>query len=802
MTTKIQAPVKRESTARQLLRKAVSRDSGLNLSQKILKALDVLMDTVNAQWQVRKCTKVGAGPRVKGRMRVENHGSITIGERFSVVSRWIPLELLTGPRGRIEIGNHVWANFGAMISAQASVSIGDRVMIGQHTIVADTAFPDHPNAEADPTARPIEIGNDVWLAGRVTVYPGVRIGAGAVIMAGSIVTEDIPPSVIAGGIPARPLWKVKPSAPAGQDALHASVGTKTVSPVAASTAAPAPQTAVTPPPPQLHGHLIANFTIDELAIELLAPDLHPPLGAKVAPFDQVTQMLLSSAPANAADFAVVWTQPAGIVPSFARVLRFESVEEAELLQDVDAFCELVVRAAQNYRFIFLPSWSLPSWNRGLGMLDSRTGGSTRALVVMNLRLMDRLSGIANVFVLNSARWLHCVGPTAINLKAWYLGKMAVSQPALREAARDIRAAMCGLLEGPRKLLVLDLDDTLWGGIVGDTGVEGLRLGGPDPSGEAYRDFQRALKNLKRRGIVLAIVSKNEEAVALHAIRTHPSMELREEDFVGWRINWQDKAQNILELSKELNLGLQSVVFIDDNPAERARVKDALPEVYVPEWPQEEFLYVSALLNLRCFDAPVVSREDLERTQMYGHGRQRDELRRQVGSVEDWLQTLAIRISIAPLDAATSVRASQLLNKTNQLNLSTRRLSEPELLAWAASPQRVFWVVDVADRFGESGLTGLLSLEFEGETATVIDFVLSCRVMGRKVEESMVHVAVVAAAARGASKILARYIPTAKNKPCLSFWRASGFANDSDTLFSRDTATPYPLPDCISLDWRR
>ena len=174
---------------------------------------------------------------------------------------------------------------------------------------------------------------------------------------------------------------------------------------------------------------------------------------------------------------------------------------------------------------------------------------------------------------------------------------------MREAAADIRAAFVGLRGAAKKLLVLDLDDTLWGGIVGDAGWENLRLGGHDPQGESFADFQRAIKNLKRRGVVLALVSKNEESVALEAIRNHPEMVLKEDDFVGWRINWTDKARNIAELATELNLGLQSVVFIDDNPVERARVREALPEVFVPEWPEDKLLYASAFGQLRCFDAP-------------------------------------------------------------------------------------------------------------------------------------------------------------------------------------------------------
>jgi FkbH-like protein len=759
------------------------RRSKLSLRQWTSKLVNLVTETLNARWSMRHCNSVGHRPRVIGRMRVENRGSITVGERFSGTSKWVPIELLSDEGGRIEIGNSVWVNFGTVIAARDRVIIGDGVMIGQHCIISDTDFPDMPGAEARLGARPVEIGKDAWLAGRVTVRPGVRIGSGAVIIAGSIVESDIPEHVIAGGIPARPLSKL--------GAPTASAITTAIQPAQSSVQAEVLSA-------QSTGYLISDFTIDELASELRISDLFPGVGAQIAPFGQVTQTLLSPPPIDAADFAVIWTRPEGAIPAFSNLLAFEAVDDGVLDAQVDAFCTLIARAAPAYRFIFVPTWTLPSWQRGLGMLDSRKGGATVALAAMNLRL----SSVSNVYVLNASRWMEVSGPAALNPKAWYLGKIAIARIALAEAARDIRAALGALSGGPRKLLILDLDDTLWGGIVGDTGWENLRLGGLDGTGEAFVDFQKAIKDLKRRGIVLGIVSKNEESVALEAIRSHPSMVLRQEDFVGWKINWNDKARNILELTKSLNLGLQSVVFIDDNPVERARVREALPEVYVPEWPKEEFLYTSTLRNLRCFDAPVLSREDLERTRMYGEENRREALREQVGSIEEWLKTLGIQVTVALISAATSARAAQLLNKTNQLNLTTRRLTESELLTWASHAEHAFWVISVSDRMGDAGLTGLLGMDFRGDEARVVDFVLSCRVMGRRVEEAILHVAVSAAASKLAKSIVAEYLPTAKNKPCLTFWQSSGFDNQSDRIFTWNPTQPYALPDAISLHWEK
>jgi len=762
-----------------------ARDRDLPMRDRLGKGFRLVSGTLAARMALRDCDVVGTGARVSGRLRVSNRGFIGIGDGLALIGSYIPVEMITGPAGRLEIGAQAWINFGCVFSARRSIRIGNGCQFGQHCIIADSDHPeDGVNVELE--SKPIEIGNNVWIAGRVTVRPGVKIGDGSVITAGSVVESDIPANVVAGGIPARVLRRIG-------DAPEADAAVKTAAPV------------VAPPPivePKVFGTLIADFTIDELAEELRAPGVHPPAGAHVAPFGQVSQMLLSAPDPDFQGFAVVWVKPEGAAPSFARVLAHEEVTEAQLLSEVDAFCALIERAASQYKLVFVPTLSLPAYRRGLGMTDLRQGGVARSLLTLNTRLADNLAKLGNVFVLSAERWLQQVGHQPETSKAWYLGKLAVPRGVMTEAAADIRAALAGATGGARKLLVLDLDDTLWGGIVGDVGWEGLKLGGLDGEGEAHVDFQRGIKALKRRGVILAIASKNEESVALDAIEKHPEMVLKQGDFVGWKINWHDKARNILDLTKQLNLGLQSVVFIDDNPVERARVREALPEVFVPEWPKEKFKYAEALHLLRCFDAPALSEEDLARTRMYQEERQREQLQEQLGSVDDWLKSLEIKVRAEPLNTGNLTRATQLLNKTNQLNLTTRRLTEAELMEWTRAPGRSFWAVTVGDRFGDAGLTGLVSIEFlpSGE-AQIVDYVLSCRVMGRRVEETMVHMAVTAARGK-ASKLVATHLPTAKNKPCLTFWKGSGFANADDAVFSWDLAQDYALPSTIALDWTR
>ncbi|HET9452173.1 MAG TPA: HAD-IIIC family phosphatase, partial [Aggregicoccus sp.] len=781
---------------------------GLPLSQKLGKGVRFLTASGSAPFYLRECTRVGSRARTQGRPVIVNQGQLTLGDDLNLNSAFSPVQLSTGPQGVLEVGSRADINFGTLLSAHLRVSVGDRARIGPYCILSDTGAAEaSPSADAPLPAEPITVGHDVWLAGRVTVLPGASIGDGSVITAGSVVSGAIPAGVVAGGIPARVLRRLEAGGAAAPgtlgEGLQAAPGAaQSASQLLASAAQRLPAPAALPRPEvALRGLLISDFTIQELAEQVEEDREAPGLALEVAPYGQVmpTLMELAAGAGPAPDFALVWTRPEAVVPSFAELLAFKPVAPERLLEEVDAFCSLLAQGVKGCRFAFVPTWVLPSYNRGLGLLDTREGAGIRhALTRMNLRLMDNLARAANVHVLDAQRWVESVGSRALNPKLWYLGKVAFHSDVFAEAVKDLKAAVRGLSGGARKLVVLDLDDTLWGGIVGDQGWQNLRLGGHDSLGESFVDFQRHLKALTRRGIVLAIASKNEESVALEAIRSHPEMVLKPEDFVGWRINWQDKARNIADLAAQLNLGLQSVVFLDDNPVERARVREALPEVFVPEWPEDKLLYSSALLSLRCFDAPALSREDLERTQLYGSERQRDALKEQVGSLDVWLQSLGIRVKAEPLSQSNLQRSTQLLNKTNQMNLSTRRLTEPELQAWAAAPGHQLWAFHVSDRFGDAGLTGLASVEVQGAQARIVDFVLSCRVMGRKVEETMVALAVAHARKLGLSEVVADFLPTAKNKPCLGFWEGSGFTREGNR-FRWDASQPYAVPSFIQLE---
>jgi FkbH-like protein len=770
-------------------RRSLERDGDLPATHKLKKALRFGASRALAPLYLLGCDSVGPEARTRGRPVIHNAGRIDIGARAHIASMFAATRLRAGPGGALRIGDDATINFGCSISAERAVTLGDRVSLGPYVSISDS----EGEAGDDSGPLPVVIGDDVWLAARVRVKKGAVIGDGAVITAGSEVRGEIPPGVVAGGVPARVLRKIGEADPAKEEVTLRSRSEPAPAPPPAEKAPPAAEDR---PHPEVRGILVSDFSVQELALHLRAHDpLGPRVEAAVAPFGQVVQTLHDMgavAAAEKADFAVVWTRPESIGPLRGMLLGQQARAE-DVLAEVDAFAARIQEASASIKHVFVPSWVLPPYERGLGMIDLREGGVARTLMRMNLRLVEALERTPNVFVLDAQRWASGAR-AAMSGKLWLLGKVSFSAEVFAEAANDIRAALRGLRGGAKKLVVLDLDDTLWGGIVGDVGWENLHLGGHDALGEAFVEFQHRLKALLRRGVLLAVVSKNEESVALEAIAKHPAMVLKVDDLAAYRINWRDKAANIADLVHELNLGLQSVVFIDDNHVERARVREALPEVMVPDWPEDKLLYPQALLGLRCFDTKVISKEDVERTKMYAAERGREALKKEVGSIDDWLRGLGMKVQLARLDAGSLARTTQLLNKTNQMNLSTRRLGEAELSAWAAALDHELWTMSVSDRFGDAGLTGILGLAADGDALQIMDYILSCRVMGRRVEETMLWLAVERARALGKSSVFARYLPTAKNKPCLTFFKGSGFALDEATMvFRRQVKDGFALP---------
>ncbi len=542
--------------------------------------------------------------------------------------------------------------------------------------------------------------------------------------------------------------------------------------------------------------LIADSTIDPLARFVGRGESG--VAVSVAPYDQVVPTLAGDL--AGVDLAVVFTQPDRVSAELGRALACEPFDRDRALAEFAGFADLLRQAAGKVPMVAAYTWTPPHWAVSPGPLGwGGPQGVQRILAEANLKLAEAAERSRNLVVLDSAEAIAAAGAPPFDPKLWAMGKVIHSRPMLEALAGQIRGLADAVRGRTRKLILLDLDDTLWGGIVGEDGWQDLRLGGIDPIGESYAIFQRQLKALRNRGVLLGIVSKNDEATAMEAIRRRPEMVLGVEDFVGWRINWRDKAANIVELVEELNLGLQSVVFIDDNPAERDRVRQALPEVLVPDWPMDPAAYPAALKALHCFDVVRLSDEDRGRTAMYRQERRRSEALATCGSREQWLRSLQVRVRVRPLDEGNLPRAAQLLNKTNQFNLAARRHAAASLADWAGQRDHAVLTFDVADRFGEYGLVGLLGLCVQPDgTLRIVDWVVSCRVLGRGLEEAMLAAAGSQARRAGCGRIVATYLPTAKNRPILAFLEGPAAARrcGDDFQWSPD-ACPPPVHVAIS-----
>jgi FkbH-like protein len=385
--------------------------------------------------------------------------------------------------------------------------------------------------------------------------------------------------------------------------------------------------------------------------------------------------------------------------------------------------------------------------------------------------------------------------------SWSSAKIYPAPRVLPYVAEHVVSAIRAELGLSRKLLVLDLDNTLWGGIVGEDGLDGIRLGPPSSIGERYQAFQQYLKAMKGRGVLLAVVSKNNAEDAASVFRRHPSSVLRLDDFVSFKANWLEKPVNIRQMAAELRLGPESFVFLDDNPAERSAVRQALPEAVVPEISGEPSESIAALERGLYFQAIRLTSEDLGRNASYLARPPQRELRARSGSLDGYLADLGMQIEHGPVDAESRFRVTQLINKTNQFNLTTRRYSLEEVQRRMALPNRWFRWYRLRDRFADHGLIAVLLAEVSGPDWIVDTWLMSCRAIGRGVEAFMFRDLVECARRRGAERLHARYIPTAKNQLVENLLPQFGFApNGANGEFILELAGAY-LPECQFLGGR-
>ena len=387
-------------------------------------------------------------------------------------------------------------------------------------------------------------------------------------------------------------------------------------------------------------------------------------------------------------------------------------------------------------------------------------------------------------------------------RKWLTARLPIAADHLLHMAREWLRFLVPLTGRTAKCLVVDLDNTLWGGIIGEDGMSGIKIG-PEYPGAAFQALQRALLDLSRRGILLAVCSKNNLDDAMEAIEKHPGMILRAKNFAAMRINWTDKSQNLREMAQELNIGIDSLAFLDDNPFEREQVRAALPEVTVIDLPQNPLEYASAVRDCPVFERLTLSAEDQQRTAMYAEQRQRADAEQTFQSKEDFFRFLEQEVELDPVSDLNLARVAQLTQKTNQFNLTTRRYSEAQIAEMAKQPAWNIFSIRVRDRFGDHGIVGVAIVHDVDEQCEIDTFLLSCRVIGRTIETALLAHIAKNAADRGCKRLAGWFLPTKKNAPARDFYSQHGFQvaerNGEGSLWSLDlTQQEVPFPDWVKL----
>jgi FkbH-like protein len=411
-----------------------------------------------------------------------------------------------------------------------------------------------------------------------------------------------------------------------------------------------------------------------------------------------------------------------------------------------------------------------------GSLDRALPGTLRSLIDgINRELAEFVLGSGDV-LLDIAGLAETVGlANWHDTQLWNMAKFSFSDALIPLYADHVARKVAAIRGKSGKVLVLDLDNTVWGGVIGDDGLEGIKIAQGDATGEAHLAVQRMALDLRARGIVLAVSSKNTDEVARTPFEQHPEMLLKLDHIAVFQANWNDKATNIQAIAEELNLGLDAMVFLDDNPAERGLVRKLLPQVAVPELPEEAAYYVRTLAAGGYFEAVTFANEDLKRAGFYQDNAKRANLQKQVGGVDAYLASLDMTVTFQPFDATGRARIVQLINKSNQYNLTTRRYTDPEVTAAEFDPEVFTLQVRLKDIFGDNGMISVIICRPEEEGVWEIDtWLMSCRVLGRKVEHMVLREMLEHARAAGIHKLVGTYKPTEKNKLVVEHYAKLGF----------------------------
>jgi FkbH-like protein len=434
-----------------------------------------------------------------------------------------------------------------------------------------------------------------------------------------------------------------------------------------------------------------------------------------------------------------------------------------------------------------------------GNIELSLQGTQRAAIdAINRGLAEMVSGTTDLLFDVSAL-AETVGLAGWHdATLWNIAKLAFA-PEFQPLYADHVCRLIAALRGKsRRCLILDLDNTLWGGVIGDDGLDGIVIGQGDPTGEAYLSVQTMALALRARGVVLAVSSKNTDEIARGPFRQHPEMLIKENHIAVFQANWNDKATNIKAIAEELSLGLDAMVFLDDNPVERGLVRRILPQVAVPELPEDPAYYARTLAAAGYFEATGFSDEDRARAEFYQNNARRVALQQQAGDVDSYLASLDMTITFASFDDIGRARIAQLINKSNQYNLTTRRYTEAEVQETQRDPDAFALQVRLSDVYGDNGMISVVICRRQAQDWVVDTWLMSCRVLNRKVETAVLMEILAEARRRGIARILGCYRPTERNAMVADHYARLNFAElarhpDGSTEWVLDVAAAADVP---------
>jgi len=435
-----------------------------------------------------------------------------------------------------------------------------------------------------------------------------------------------------------------------------------------------------------------------------------------------------------------------------------------------------------------------------GIAESTSNfGFHDTIIYFNTQLKEKIQEIENVIIFDFNGFVTKYGEENIfNYQNYFFGDIKISLNFIPYLGNHLISYVIAFLGLTKKCIILDLDNTLWGGIIGEDGLDGIQLG-PQPPGNSFLEFQKHLKAFSQRGIILAINSKNNFDDAMNVINNHPNMLLKKDDFSSIVINWGDKVQNIREIANQLNIGLDSMVFFDDDPVNRDYVRRELSQVHVPEMPSDPSEYSKILLSLNDFSAFEITSEDTSRKKMYSEQKQRLELENTSSSLTDFLKTLNLKVIIKKANSFTIPRISQLTLKTNQFNLTTKRYQKDTIEKFSSDEKILVGCAQVLDKFGDNGITGVFIIKKETSKEWILDsFLLSCRIMGRQIENVIMNYVIEEAKKNKIEIIKSKFIPTEKNSPIENFLPSCGFDKEGD-YWIYHVEKPFKSPDFVNVE---